>query len=172
MGMDVIGVNPASEVGEYFRANVWYWHPIWGYVEDCHPDLAELVEYAHSNDGDGLDAEHSAILATRLKEDYASGKIEEYSQEYRKELAELPMEDCSLCDATGIRTDAVGVEGGWDTKELPPDIQIIVGRERGSCNGCSGVGKKEAWETNYPFDPEVMKEFAEFLEDCGGFQIC
>lgn len=172
MGMDVIGTNPVSETGEYFRANVWYWHPIWGYVEDVHPDIAELVEYAHSNDGDGLDAENSKKLAKRLKEDYRGGKIHEYHQKYQKELSELPMDECRICEGTGVRTDQIGVDAGWDTKELPEDVKIIVGRERGSCNACSGLGKTEAWATNYPFDPEVMLEFAYFLEDCGGFQIC
>ena len=25
MGMDVFGKNPTSEVGKYFRRNVWHW---------------------------------------------------------------------------------------------------------------------------------------------------
>ena len=28
MGMDVMGVNPKNEKGEYFRANCWSWRPI------------------------------------------------------------------------------------------------------------------------------------------------
>jgi len=28
MGMDVMGVNPKNESGEYFRANCWSWRPI------------------------------------------------------------------------------------------------------------------------------------------------
>lgn len=28
------------------------------------------------------------------------------------------------------------------------------------------------WDLNYPFDVENVKEFAEFLEFSGGFQIC
>jgi hypothetical protein len=28
MGMDVVGRNPRTEAGEYFRANVWSWGPI------------------------------------------------------------------------------------------------------------------------------------------------
>ena len=31
MGMDVSGMNPSSETGEYFRNNVWWWRHLWNY---------------------------------------------------------------------------------------------------------------------------------------------
>lgn len=172
MGMDVYGKNPKSEVGEYFRRNVWGWHPLWDYVEKQHPEIAELVSYAHSNDGDGLGARNSKKLAKLLMEDYESGRVAEYVAERNKALSELPFEECNLCEGTGIRTDKIGVEWGMPEKELEPDIAIIVGRTKGSCNSCNGVGKKEAWETSYYLEETDIKEFAEFLQDCGGFEIC
>ena len=172
MGMDVYGKNPANEAGSYFRRNVWGWHPLWGYVEDTYPEIAELVEHAHSNDGDGLNAEDSLKLAKLLMSDFESGKAEEYVAERNKALAELPFEECPICKGTGIRTDEIGKEYGWDTKTLEPDIAIIVGRTTGSCNACNGVGKQENWATNYFLEPDDVKEFAEFLENCGGFEIC
>ena len=56
MGMDVIGKKPKAEVGQYFRNNVWWWHPLWEYVCEVPPALANRVRYGHSNDGDGLRA--------------------------------------------------------------------------------------------------------------------
>ncbi len=36
MGMDVYGRNPSSEEGEYFRASVWTWGPIYSFIcEQC-----------------------------------------------------------------------------------------------------------------------------------------
>jgi len=172
MGMDVYGKNPKSEAGSYFRRNVWGWHPLWDYVENQHPEIAELVEYAHSNDGDGLDEEKSLELAKLLMEDYNSGRVAEYIAERNKALSELPFEDCHICEGTGIRTDEIGKEAGWDTKELEPDIAIIVGRTKGSCNACGGVGKRENWATNYYLEEDDIKEFADFLVECGGFEIC
>ena len=29
MGMDVYGINPKTDSGDYFRANVWWWRPLW-----------------------------------------------------------------------------------------------------------------------------------------------
>ena len=39
MGFDLSGIKPTSEEGHYFRANVWYWRPIWGFVRQQLPDL-------------------------------------------------------------------------------------------------------------------------------------
>jgi hypothetical protein len=39
MGMDVFGKAPTRKVGEYFRSNVWYWHPLWHYCEEIAPDI-------------------------------------------------------------------------------------------------------------------------------------
>lgn len=172
MGMDVYGKRPTSERGSYFRRNVWGWHPLWGYVEDVHPEIAELVEHGHTNDGDGLNEKNSLLLARLLDEDYHSGKVARYVQERLEKIAALPLEDCTLCDSTGIRTDEIAVQNGMPEKELEPELQIILGRTKGWCNGCSGSGKKEPWEANYYLEPEDVLEFSEFLKDCGGFEIC
>jgi hypothetical protein len=171
MGMDVYGKKPTNEVGRYFRRNVWGWRPLWDYVEALHPEIAELVEYGHSNDGDGLNAEKSKELSRILMEDYESGIAGEYVAERNRQLAELPFEDCQICEGTGIRTDEIGKQAGQPTKELEPDVAIIVGRTNGWCNGCNGIGKKEHFATNYYLEAEDVKEFAEFLADCGGFEI-
>jgi hypothetical protein len=57
-------------------------------------------------------------------------------------------------------------------RELSSEMASLTGRTHGFCNGCSGEGKTDAWETNYQLDLDDIKEFAEFLENCGGFEIC
>ena len=172
MGMDVYGVRPISEKGEYFRRNVWGWHPLWEYVENCHPEIAALVQHAHTNDGDGLNALKSQELATHLFDDYKTGKVAEYVAERNRQISEMEMRDCKWCEATGIRSDEVGVEWGMPDKELSDEQKIMLGREKGYCNACDGVGKQQPWEANYYLEPDDVKEFAEFLLDCGGFEIC
>ena len=172
MGMDVYGKNPSSGRGQYFRRNVWGWHPLWEYVENVHPEIAQLVENAHTNDGDGLGARKSKELANLLFEDYVSGKVSAYVRERNRQISELEMPTCNICEGTGIRSDELGIKNGQPEKELDADIAIITGRTKGWCNGCNGVGKTEPWEANYYLDQEDVREFAEFLEECGGFQIC
>ncbi len=172
MGMDVYGKNPKSEIGQYFRRNVWGWRPLWNYVEEVHPEIASLVQYPQSNDGDGLGSRDSKKLARLLKEDVFKGIADNYIEGRNKYLSELPRLDCDLCSATGIRSDEVGVNAGMPERELSPEQQIILGRTKGWCNACNGEGKKDDWELSYYLDIDDITEFAEFLENCGGFEIC
>ena len=172
MGMDVYGNAPGTELGEYFRNNVWYWKPLAEYICDTFPELAgSEPELWFSNDGYGLDADGSFALGNALMAAIASGETEAYRLRYMAHQADLPREDCTYCNTTGIRTDQVGQEMGMIDKALSPEVASLVGRDFGWCNACDGVGTRDHWLMNYPFDTENVKEFAEFLKDCGGFQI-
>ena len=174
MGMDVYGKEPATEEGEYFRNNVWYWRPLWGYCCGVAEDIIdeELANGGHFNDAQGLDAEGAVKLGERLLQEVESGNTAEWKKNYDAELASLPMVPCKYCDETGIRTDAVGVSGGMPTKALSEDMAIILGRTHGTCNGCNGAGESLSFETHYPFEVENVIEFANFCKASGGFQIC
>ncbi len=154
MGFDVFGKNPKNEKGEYFRNNVWWWHPLWEYCCFVAPDVAGKVAYGHSNDGDGLDEEDALALARRLREELESGRTKEYEERYMAALKALPDEPCPICGGTGRR--------------LPPPQ---VGPGDVPCNGCNGTGRVRPFATHYPFSEENVREFVEFLENCGGFEI-
>lgn len=171
MGMDVYGNRPKSDSGEYFRNNVWWWHPLWDYCLTIAPNLCEGV-LGHSNDGDGLDEDGALELARLLFESVESGVADRYEQAYRSHQASLPRHKCDYCGGTGIRTDKVGQEMGMPTRELEADIALLLGRTHGWCNACSGEGTVEDFATNYPFTVENVVEFATFVRDSGGFRIC
>lgn len=158
MGMDVMGKAPKNKTGEYFRSNVWYWHPLWEYIENVHPYYAAKVKYAHSNDGDGLGARDSKELAELLDRDIMDGKLHAYIEERQQALDALEDVCCDICNGKGWRDDYTAIEGGFGGPDKP-------------CNGCGGNGKVRPWETHYPMDVELMKEFAGFLRYCGGFEI-
>lgn len=157
MGMDVFGKNKDSEVGRYFRNNVWWWRPLADYCKQVAPEICSNCQFWHSNDGDGLNAEQSRVLALALQTDLDSGKCEIYAEVYEKARAEMPKETCELCKGSGARTDAIGVQYGLN--------------KPGGCNGCEGTGKREGWEAGYPFSVENVKEFVAFLNECEGFEI-
>lgn len=147
MGMDVYGKNPTKKSGEYFRNNVWYWHPLWGYVEWLTPELAVKAPNAHFNDGDGLDAEDSRTLSKALLMSVRDGTAEEYMNTRQKELDSLEDEQCSYCQGIGLRDEH-------------------------QCRTCEGKGMVRPFATWYQFSIENVQEFAEFLENCGGFEVC
>ncbi len=170
MGMDVYGTKPNNETGEYFRRNVWGWRPLWDYCIDTFEIVSDVN--GHDNSGDGLNAENSRKLAEQMKADIASGAAQDYITARNHKLASLERLTCEWCDGTGIRTDEVGMFQDMPTRELSPEMAMLTGRTHGFCNGCSGEGKKDNWETNYHLDLEDIKEFAEFIENSGGFKIC
>jgi hypothetical protein len=170
MGMDVYGTKPKNETGEYFRRNVWGWRPLWDYCVDTFEIVGDVN--GHDNDGEGLNAEKSAILAEQMKADIASGAAQDYITARNHKLAKLERPECTTCAGTGIRTDEVGVFHDMPTRELSSEMASLTGRTHGFCNACSGEGKTDDWETNYGLDIDDIKEFAEFLENCGGFKIC
>lgn len=159
MGFDVYGKNPKNKKGEYFRNNVWWWHPLWDYCLNVHPEIAEKVEHGHSNDGDGLNSSDAYKLGILLRQDYHSGLAKEYEQRYMKALDQLPVRDCEVCKTTGVLNVVYSVSG--TTQE---QSQV--------CGNCGGTGKAKDFNTNYPFSAENVKEFAEFCINSGGFSIC
>jgi len=156
MGMDVFGKKPKSQKGEYFRNNVWWWHPLWDYCCSVDQTLEEKVPHGHSNDGDGLNAEDSRQLAFKLQEEIKTGRALEYVNAYEAARLALPKEDCTYCDENGERQ--------WQQQNGESYNKI--------CNVCSGTKKVDPWESSYPINLDNIKEFTEFLLDCGGFQIC
>lgn len=166
MGMDVYGKEPSSEVGSYFRNNVWWWRPLWNYCEHLAPELIPEDNLGHSNDGWGLDAEGARALAEKLREELDSGRCQAYAECYQRHHDALPSEPCELCHGTGIRSDAIGLAHGFPER-LNPHTQ-----KKGWCNGCDGLGTVRPWATRYPFSVENVAEFITFLAASGGFEIC
>jgi len=173
MGMDVYGNKPKTDKGEYFRNNVWWWHPLWDYVYSVAADLIpeSVYDHGHSNSGAGLGARDAKKLGKLLLDEIEFGRTAKYENDYRQHLANLPLEVCTWCNGVGIRTDRVGVEGGMPSKELDEATAIALGRTHGTCNGCNGEGKTQPWSANYPFSVENVRQFAEFCIESGGFKI-
>lgn len=156
MGMDVYGIKPKTEAGEYFRSNVWYWHPLWDCLETLHPAICGRCESPHDNSGSGLNAKDSLALSRLLKKDLEKGIIEQYIKDYYLHINSIPLEDCKYCDSKG-------------TRDWPQDDGTVKTEE---CNFCSGTLKVKSHQTWYCMDLDLVKEFQLFLQDCGGFRIC
>ena len=160
MGMDVYGLKPKNEKGEYFRNNIWWWRPLWDYCLEKHFSVAGKVEDGHSNSGHGLNAGDAKKLAAFIKKDLDSGKALKYAQKREEEFATLPDVACEYCESTGSRT--------WQPHQGPNSTDAI---KIETCNGCKGKGNVRPWITQYPFDIDNLAEFQEFLDNCGGFSI-
>lgn len=175
MGMDVYGNKPKTQKGEYFRNNVWYWHPLWDYCEHVAPEIASKVQHAHDNSGDGLNAVDSRKLGFLLKKSVEDGTAESYVSDYYDKIEKLPNRKCRcvLGDSLAgeissmlslmFNYDSTGEIPFPKTQENPPDPE---------CNLCKGFGQLPNLNASYHITVENISSFSEFLIDCGGFKIC
>lgn len=152
MGMDVSGRS-----GNYFRATVWTWHPLWALCAVVGPDLAAKVVYAHSNDGDGLDGPDARTLADLLTDAMDTGVVAKLIAEDQAARDALADEECRWCAGSGTRTDDVGVRLGMVQRKW--------------CNACDGRGKLRPFATHYSVEEDTVVEFRDFLAASDGFEI-
>ena len=151
MGMDVYGVAPTSEVGEYFRNNVWSWRPLWDFVRESCDHTLEMKRSGLFNDGLQIDELTARRIAKTLFSLLNDGTVATYQRAHDVLLKALPDEECKHCNGTGVRDDEY---------------------VQGKCNGCNGTGKVRPFETWYSFSEENVQKFAEFADHSGGFEIC
>ena len=137
-----------TTLGAYFRNNVWWWRPLWQYVQEVVPNN-RLKELGENNDGTVTEPEATEI-AKVLNEELESGRTAKYEREYLWKLVQLPDVKCDICKGKGKR------------KDMP---------EQKHCNGCGGLGHERPWETHYPFSTDNVREFADFCWNSGGFEI-
>jgi len=136
MGMDVYGKS-----GNYLRRNVWSWSPLWQYVETRFPEYAGKVEYAYTNDGDGL------------------GKIDSYK------LGELILKDVETGVAAYYVDERSTYVGGL------ADRDCFCSGDNAECHVCSGSGKTRPFEADYVLTVDSIEEFGVFLVESEGFNI-
>lgn len=160
MGMDVYGKKPSSTEGEYFRNNAWYWRPLWWFCQFASPQVTSKVVHAHSNDGDGLSAKDTLILVKDIKRCIEDGTLLSWAKEYEEHIKSLPLQKCTYCDQTGLRTWPANT---WQNETDSPIVK--------PCNVCKGEGEYANDLSSYPFSIENVHNFLKFLESSGGFEI-
>ncbi len=165
MGMDVYGHS-----GNYFRRNIWGWHPLADFVEKTFPELARGCPRWHTNDGDGLDGEDARALADAMDAAVASGEAARYVEARDAKLAKLPDETCQRCNGTGVRRDDIGKRDGMDRRVIDGEGHPRRG-QRGGCDSCNGVGHKRPSDTWFSLRVDDVREFAAFLRGSDGFRI-
>ena len=170
MGMDVSGRNAKTDAGVYFRRNVWGWHPLATLVCKLAPRITCHCSRWLTNDGDGLNATNAKRLAAVLDTALASGKVAMLVVLRVARPRRLPDEPCTWCDGTGVRTNEVGRQYGFDQRIIDEAGHPRHG-QTGWCNGCDGRGSKRPRETFYSVSEADIRAFADFVKNSGGFRI-
>jgi len=71
--------------GIYFRANVWWWRPLWDFCAHHCPDIIDQKTYdsGHYNDGAGLDEVNAIKLGIKLIALIEDGVVTHHENEVR-----------------------------------------------------------------------------------------
>ena len=162
MGTTVDGLKPTHPVGEKFSRNVWGWSPLKNYILEKYP------KYDKPFFDGKLTKLQASRLADALFDDIASGRAQQYADEFMLKVKNIDRIICEYCKGTSIRSDELGIEKGMDTEKLVPLLAEQLGRETGYCNGCGGFGSRKTNESAYYLEVEDLQEFAEFLKNSGG----
>jgi len=177
MGMDVYGSKPKTQKGEYFRNNVWFWHPLWDYCETVSPEITSKVQDAHSNSGDGLDALDSRTLGFAIKKSIEDGTAEKYVSDYYDNISNLPKRVCTCCTPdvnTGLEQQLSSILSAMFSYDKYGDIPFPKTEQtppNPDCKICNGSGELPNYASSYHITIENISSFSDFLIDCGGFQI-
>ena len=173
-----------SNPGIYFRNNVWYWRPLWTYVCSTCDDILseENMEDGCSNSGGKISKTKAIRIAKRLKSNINKGYVDKLEKADIETRKGLPKEECYCCNGVGTRKGWEGWQSKtkWlkyhDSLDAPKsENSTSVGYKHAhsckGCNCCKGTGKVDSFGAHYPFSADNVKEFAEFCEESGGFEI-
>ena len=156
--------------GEYFRANVWFWRPIWNFVCEVCPDILteEDFERGQYNDNHLIEEDRAKDIAKRLREkmDLARKRQKKYETDApNKEKFNKMLEDAGSFIFEKISKPKS------ELITCPGDMEIHDPENYKRWETLVHSGHIQFDEMSYPINAKAIEEFAEFAEHSGGFRI-
>jgi hypothetical protein len=175
MGMDVIGIEPASDAGRCFRARIHQWAALTAFLEDqCLEIYARGADW-HSNAGGGLNsAADSSALGIRLIRLLMEDAVTPAIEALRRKIDETrPDVECPFCQAEGKvnRYIAAYITHGLVEAHAKFGGGNPAAEELVSCPNCAGDGTVHQSETSVWPTEDSLRIFAMFCLESGGFRI-
>ena len=109
MGMEVYGINPKTDNGDYFRANVWYWRPLWQCVSYFCDDILseEDIERGTYNDGYEYDETTALEISDKLENALKNGDLHKFVEGREKFISEMEDKDKAFYSSYKFNIDLV-----------------------------------------------------------------
>ncbi len=152
--------------GEYFRANVWFWRPIWNFVcAACDDFLSEDdMDAGGSNSGDRICKTKANRIASRLRKLDKQGIIQTWEDEMLITFNEAKEHNKSINEEMDIFQDKMRIKYGSDVVPYNYDIHDKTTWD--------SIYSKRSWASSYPASRDEVVRFGIFCEQSGGFEIC
>ena len=156
--------------GEYFRANVWGWRPIWNFVCEVCPDILTEEDFKRGqyNDNHLIEEDRAKNIAKRLRE-----KMDLARDRQKKYEAEAPNKtkfNNMLEEAASFIFEKISKPKS-ELITCPGDMQIHDPENYERWEKLTHYGNLKFDEMSYPIDADFIEEFANFAEHSGGFRI-
>ena len=153
-------------VGSYFRANVWYWRPIWSFVcgACCNILTDKDMEGGSFNNGHKISKTKSKRIAAKLRKLDKSGIIQNWEDEMMIHYNKANKHNKKIQIALDVISKACKKEHGEDL--APANYP-----EPYKTNWNETYEKKD-WGSSYPPSRDYIMEFTMFCDASGGFEIC
>ena len=152
--------------GYYFRNNVWWWGPLAQYFLEHTKVITDpkKIEGFGYNDGVEIDEEEAVQIAKQLKHLIKTGHTKKYEEEYMVVYKKAELHNKKVQKELESFQKAMDKKHG---KDIAPINYPKEDKEK-----WDAIYSKKDWNGGYPFSEKNVKEFAEFAEQSGGFQIC
>ena len=167
MGFDLYGVKPKSKNGEYFRASVWGWRPIWEYVCTHHSDIvdSDIQKEGQTNSGYVVKSHIANKLADALHVALQDGTVSDFVEEINERVRKAKEHNKKLeVHFQLLREEAIRITGD---KNIAP-VSYPSDLDQSWKFLYSLTDRNESYST----DIEYIEEFQEFCKHSGGFSIC
>ena len=160
----------AENPGDYFRANVWGWRPIWEFVCEVCPDILTEEDYkrGHYNDNHLIEEDRAKDIAKRLRE-----KMDVARERQKKYEAEAPNKEKfnkMLQEAATFIFEKISKPKS-ELIRCPGDMQTHDPENYKRWETLTHYDNIKFDEMSYPINAEYIEEFANFAEQSGGFRI-
>ena len=167
MGFDLYGMNATSEKeGSYFRANVWFWRPIWSFVcGSCNNILTERdIKAGSYNDGHKISKTKAKRIASRLRQLDKNGIIQVWEDDMNVFIEKAREHNKKVQTKMDKISEKCKSKHGYDLVPINyPEPYKTQWNE---------AQQEEEWGSHYPASRDEIIRFAEFCKYSGGFEIC
>jgi len=152
--------------GEYFRANVWFWRPIWNFVCSACDDIMtdKDMDAGCSNSGDRISKTKSKRMAARLRKLDKMGVIQAWEDEMMIPYKKAQANNKEVRKKLDAFQEKMAKEHGDDI--------IPAKYPREDYAKWSAIYSQEDWAGSYPPSRKGIVDFSRFCEESGGFEIC
>ena len=152
--------------GNYYRANVWFWRPVWSFVcAFCDDFLSDAdMEAGESNSGDRISKTKANKIASRIRKLEKQGTIQSWEDEMLIPFNEAKEHNKEIDKEMEVFQDKMRIK--YD-KDILPNTYNDDDKKIWNY-----IYSKRSWAGSYPPSAIAIIGFGRFCGESGGFKIC